>query len=105
MGKQKKIGRDIISKGASGIISAKEHEKYEQFLEERRKQKEADIEGKEIKTRMPEEREPSADEEEKERAKEYAEMLKLRKVRVRKHQRGYPRKSKIKTDEEEEKDV
>ncbi|MEM3766682.1 MAG: hypothetical protein QXU45_06100 [Candidatus Bathyarchaeia archaeon] len=79
----KKIGKDVIEKRGSAIISSpKESREYQEWKEEQKQEKKAEeaeeIEGKEIKYAMPMEKEPSEDQILEERAKIFEEMAKLK---------------------------
>jgi hypothetical protein len=111
MGKQK-IGRDIIDKKASGLISTPEESKeFEEWREEREEEKEEKPkEQVELKSPMPIEKEPSADELARERAEILEDMArlkvegKLKPVHVVEHHRSLPRETEEDDEEDEEKE-
>lgn len=77
----KKIGKDVtVVKGSSIIASPKEHEEFQEWLEEQKQERKAEeaeeIEGKQIKSEMPMDKEPSAEQLSKERTEFYEEMVK-----------------------------
>ena len=93
MGKQK-IGRDITEKKGSAIISSpKESEEFEQWKEEQKEERPK--EQVEIKSKMPEEGQPTDEELNRAKAEEMAEMARLK-------AEGKLRVSKIVLKEEEE---
>jgi hypothetical protein len=94
----KKIGRDVIEKKAGGLINTpRESEEFQQWKEEREEEKEEKPkEQVEIKSKMPEEPEPSDDEINRQRAEEMA----LKEVFVNEHYRRKPKR--IEDEEEEE---
>lgn len=106
----KKIGKDIIDKKGTSIISTpKEHEEFEEWKSEQEEEKEQKPkEQVELRSEMPEEKEPSTEEMTAEMAKE-AEKLekakaegKLKTVHVNEHFRGQPKGHKEEDKEEEE---
>lgn len=109
MGKKQQIGKDIISRKGGLIATKKDSEEFEKFREEQEEQRqekrarEAEkLEGREIKSQMPEEQ-PSAEELTRAKAEEMAEMEKAKErglldehpeelpVNVKKHRRRRPR--------------
>jgi len=109
----KKIGKDVINKKGTAIISTpKESEEFEKWQEEQlRKEEEREQKPKvkaKLESRMPEEPEPSADELAKEKAKDYEEMAKwkesgkLKPVHVNEHYRSKPKQEEEQEEEEEE---
>jgi hypothetical protein len=77
----KKIGRDVIDKKGA-ILSGKDAEDFERFQEERlAKEEEREEKPKsqvELKSKMPEEPEPSADQLARERAEMQEDMARLK---------------------------
>ena len=102
MGKGK-IGEDVIDKKGGIITSAKESKEYEEWIEAKKAEEAEEIEGKKLKTRMPEEGQPTDEQlirEKEEEMQKLAEVKRkglLKSVHVREHQRRPP-----KTEEEEE---
>ena len=102
MGKQKRIGKDVISKTGAIISTPKDHEEFEEWKEEQRQEKKAkkaeEVEGKKIQYVLPEEQ-PTDEELEKAKAKEMEEMAKakaqgkLKDVHVNEHHRSHPKRS------------
>jgi hypothetical protein len=82
---KQKIGRDIIEKKTSGLISSpKEEEEFEKWQEEQlAKEEEKEEKPKfqvKIKSKIPEEPEPSAEQLARERTKDYEEMSRLKRL-------------------------
>jgi hypothetical protein len=87
----KKIGRDVLDKKGGAILSGKDAEDFERFQEEQLdKEEEREEKPKsevELKSKMPDEKEPSADELARERAEIQEDMAKakaLGKLKVQK---------------------
>lgn len=115
MGKEK-IGKDVIGKKSRGM-TAKESEKFQEFLAEKEAKKKKtkkpeepeEVEGKRLELKPPEEKEPTPDQLARERAKEMEEMHRVKEagksVHVEEHFRHPPGKAeteKAETAEEEE---
>jgi len=78
MGKQK-IGRDITDRKVSIISTPKEHDEFEKWKQEQLEEQERKLKPKPIlKSKLPEEKEPTPDQLARERAEIQADMARLK---------------------------
>ena len=104
-----KIGKDVLGKGKGGVIQTKKDaEDYEEYKRQKAEEEEEEEKRKKkqkkkvIKSKMPEDRQPSADDELRAQAKLEAEA-KGKTVHVCEHHRHPPGEA-VKSEEDEEED-